>query len=127
MKRLDVFIIALVIIVSLTSLQIFKTRFNKNFYEKYVEIKVDGKIFKTMPLNNDNQKVFTIKTDLGTNVVKIEKGKVSIIEADCRDKICVKDGPIEKPGEMLVCLPHKLVIEIKGKKALKAEVDEISY
>ena len=34
--------------------------------------------------------------------------------ADCPDKVCMNPSHIEKPGQSLVCLPHKVMIEIKG-------------
>ncbi len=34
-------------------------------------------------------------------------------QADCHDKICVKTGAISQKGEVIACLPHKLIIEIK--------------
>ena len=39
---------------------------------------------------------------------------IGIIDADCRDKICIKSGFISKPGQLSVCLPHKLMVEIKS-------------
>jgi hypothetical protein len=42
----------------------------------------------------------------------IKDGKAFIQNADCPDKICAEHKPISKTGETIVCLPHKLVIEI---------------
>lgn len=126
MKRLDIIIIAIIVMISIISLGILKISNDKNYEEKYVYISVDGELIKTIPLHTiSNGEEFTVKTKLGVNIIKIENGMVKIIDADCPDKICVKDGPISKPGEMLVCLPHKVVVEIKGHS--KAGVDELSY
>ncbi|MBQ9155690.1 MAG: NusG domain II-containing protein [Eubacterium sp.] len=46
------------------------------------------------------------------NILKIEDGRVSMVKADCPDKICVDHKPIRNVGETIVCLPHKLVVEI---------------
>ena len=56
-----------------------------------------------------------IETEEGRNHLVIEGGKASIVEADCPDGICVKQGTISRTGQTIVCLPHKLVIEITGK------------
>lgn len=48
-----------------------------------------------------------------TNEVVIRGGKVSVSNASCPDQLCVHQGKISKKGETIVCLPHKLVIEIK--------------
>jgi len=37
-----------------------------------------------------------------------------MLEADCRDGICVDHTPISLNGETIICLPHRLVIEIDG-------------
>lgn len=47
------------------------------------------------------------------NVIDIKDGKVSVTSATCPDQICVQQGEISEKGETIVCLPHKLVIEIQ--------------
>ena len=38
--------------------------------------------------------------------------KVSVNNKDCPDKICVNHAAISKKGETIVCLPHKVVVEV---------------
>ena len=45
--------------------------------------------------------------------IEIKDGEVSVKEADCPDKICVNHKKISNVGESIICLPHKLVIEIR--------------
>lgn len=52
--------------------------------------------------------------------------RVRVIEADCPDQIDVKQGYISRVGEIIVCLPNKLIIEIKG-LAEEDDIDIISY
>ncbi|WP_432408259.1 NusG domain II-containing protein [Wukongibacter sp. M2B1] len=126
MKRLDIIIIVLIIAIAGGSLGILRMNSNKKYEEKYVEVYVDGELIKTIMFNSTtNTEPFTVQTSNGINVIKIENGKVRMTEADCPDQICIKDGPISEPGEMLVCLPHKVVVEVKGKG--EAKVDELSY
>lgn len=126
MKRLDIIIIILIVAISVTSLGILKMSSNKGYEEKYAEVYVDTELIKRIVFENtSNTEPFTVKTQHGFNTIKIENGMVKIIDADCPDELCVKDGPISNPGEMLVCLPHKVVVEIKGYN--KSEVDELSY
>ena len=40
-------------------------------------------------------------------------GSVTVQDADCPDKICEKHRAINRTGETIICLPHKLVVEIK--------------
>ncbi|MFR4337598.1 MAG: NusG domain II-containing protein [Lachnospira pectinoschiza] len=46
-------------------------------------------------------------------------------DADCPDKLCVKTGMISKTGETIVCLPHRVVVEIIGAAADDSGVDSI--
>lgn len=85
--------------------------------ERYISIQVNGKEIKKVIF--DEKLIGTtipIKTDYGYNLVELDDNKVRVIEADCPDKIDVKQGYISRIGETIVCLPNKLVIEIKGLK-----------
>ena len=57
---------------------------------------------------------FTVESDLGYNTIRVENGSVAIVEADCPDQICVNQGSISDSAVPIVCLPHRLVIQIKG-------------
>ncbi len=48
------------------------------------------------------------------NLLSVENGKVSMEAADCRDQICVRHIPISSHRESIICLPHKLVVELTG-------------
>lgn len=124
LKSLDIVVIVVLIIVALGSSAVPFISSHKNFNDKYVEIEVKGKLFKRLPLDNNRSKRITVQTDLGKNIIEITNGKVKIIDADCPDKICIKDGSIDKPGDVLVCLPHKVLIQIKGESS---ETDDLSF
>lgn len=63
-----------------------------------------------MPLNKDA--TITVTTDLGTNVIEVKDDRVRAEEADCPNQDCVHQGWIGKPGQQIVCLPHKLTVDI---------------
>lgn len=48
------------------------------------------------------------------NILQITGGAASVIEANCGDHTCVRTGEISREGERIVCLPHKLIIQIEG-------------
>ncbi len=50
------------------------------------------------------------------NLVSVQNGAVSVEAADCKDQICVHHKPVSMAGESIVCLPHRLVVEIAGMK-----------
>ena len=80
-----------------------------------VVVKIDGVEAQRYSLEENIE--FEIKTgenDEDYNVVVIEDGKVSVAEANCPDGICEDYRPISYVGRTIVCLPHKVVIEIVG-------------
>lgn len=48
------------------------------------------------------------------NIILVEKGKISIKEANCPDKLCVRQGAIKNSSYPIVCLPNEVIIKIKG-------------
>lgn len=118
MKKWDIIIIAIVAILSFTPYGAFYLVNGRDYDKTVAEIKVDGEIYKTIDLSdNKGKKTFAIKNHHGENVITVEDNKIKMEDADCPDKVCIKPGFINKPGQTLVCLPHKVVIEIKGLSA----------
>ena len=77
-------------------------------------ITVCGKLYRRLELNSTpSYQEFTIKTPYGSNTVVVRNGSIYVGDADCKDKICVKHPPANSPGDIIACLPHKLIIEIK--------------
>lgn len=77
----------------------------------------DGNTF-TMPLSQDD--VLTVASSAGTNVIEVQASKVRVSEADCPNQDCVEQGWISKAGQQIVCLPHKLVVNITDEDASSA-------
>ena len=90
----------------------------------FVQIKVDGQVVNTIPVNQ-NETLTIEGYQGGSNIVTIENGGVTMTDADCPDKLCVKTGRISKTGETIVCLPHRVVVEIIGAVADDSGVDSI--
>jgi hypothetical protein len=44
----------------------------------------------------------------GYNIVLVEKGRISVTEASCPDKICIHQGKISDSLKPIVCLPNGL-------------------
>lgn len=93
--------------------------------DKYVLVTVDGGVYGEFPLSEDT--VVSVDELLGHNTIVISGGQVCISEADCPDRYCVKHSAVSKIGGTIICLPHKLVVEIKsyGKGAADTGVDAV--
>lgn len=108
MKKKDLILIGAVLLAAAAGfLWIF---FSQQSGEKAV-VTVNGKEVWAGSLSEDA--VYMVKSKNGTNVVRIKNGKASVTEADCPDQICRRHKAIDKTGETIVCLPHKVVVEIK--------------
>lgn len=83
----------------------------------FAVIKLNGKIIQTIDLNAvKSQKEWKIYNKSGSyNLIEILPGKIRIKDSNCTNKICVKEGWISQAGQILVCLPHNLIISVDGK------------
>ena len=86
----------------------------------------DGGVHE-LPLGQDAE--IAVTTSLGTNVVVVADGAVRVREADCANQDCVHQGSIAAPGRQIICLPHKLWIEVVaegGEGASAMDVDSVA-
>ena len=112
MKKKDMILIAAVLAISLISLAAIKMT------------QKDGKeVYKT---SIKKDQIYQIPEKNGTNVMQIKDGKVTMKKADCKDQICADHKAIEKSGETIVCLPHKVVIEIQSEDGKEQELDGVT-
>ncbi|MCR5357438.1 MAG: NusG domain II-containing protein [Lachnospiraceae bacterium] len=79
----------------------------------YAYVYVDGKLFGEYPLNKDCE-IQVTGYDGGTNILVIKDNTARIKEASCPDKLCMHQGKISINGQSLICLPNRVVVEIKG-------------
>ena len=75
----------------------------------------DGVLLEEIDLSQvDEPYSLTLEDDSGRNVLSVERGRVCVSEADCPDQVCVKQGWVSNGAVPIVCLPHKLVVELVG-------------
>ncbi|MDM8214237.1 NusG domain II-containing protein [Enterococcus hirae] len=123
-KRWDLILIVLIALVSVAPFGWMIYTKDKPAQPAEVVIRADGKIKKRLLLNENQTYLYRAK-DGDENLIEIKDQRVRIKEANCRDQICVRKGWIAKSGESIVCLPHKLVVEIRASD--QAPADEVIY
>ncbi len=81
---------------------------------KTAKIIQDGCVLQTIDLRYVAKpyEFNVISPDGGMNTVRVENGRIAITEADCPDRICVRQGFIDDGVLPIVCLPHKLSIVV---------------
>lgn len=82
-----------------------------------IQVTVDGEVYGTYSLTEDQ--VIEVKEGDFYNRIRIEDGKAYMEEANCPDGYCERQGKISGGAQTIVCLPHKLVVEV-------LETDDIS-
>lgn len=113
MKRNDVKIIIGVLIVAGVFYLFNQYRISKMDVNKlYVEIKVEGELYERVQLSDEKE--IKIERDDSYNIINVHDNGVEMIEANCPDHVCVRTGFINKVGSTIVCLPHKVYVEIVG-------------
>ncbi len=106
-KKGDIFLSIGIIILAVALLVSF---FAVKTEGKRVVITVDGEAYGEYSLLQ-NQEI-EVESELGRNTVIIKDGSVSVAAADCPDKYCVRHVAVNETGETVVCLPHRMVVEV---------------
>lgn len=73
-------------------------------------VRIDGVTVAEYPLNVDG----TYYLNDGTNVLIIKSGAAHMEDADCPDKLCVRQGTISRTGQCITCLPNRITVTIEG-------------
>lgn len=108
--RNDIILAAVIIIIAVAGLLFISSTKTEG---DFVVVKIDGVETSRYPLSENNEvEINTGKTGEDINVLVIEDGKAFVSEADCPDGICKEYRPVSFVGETIVCLPHRVVIEI---------------
>lgn len=90
-------------------------------------ISVDGEVIYKIPLNSvDTPYEIPIENNGNTNVVLVERVRISMKSASCPDGLCVKQGSISSTSYPIVCLPNKVIIKIEGDISADEAPDAIS-
>lgn len=75
-------------------------------------IRSGGKIFSAVPLSRDRQ--IEVPGPLGHSVITIEKGRARISSDPSPRQYCVRQGWLERSGEIALCLPNQVSVELTG-------------
>jgi len=102
----------LIIIILCIAALLYGTKLLNNESNNIALITIDNKPYKTVRLDREDK--FIVSTKYGQNIVHVKSGRIKVVSADCPDQICVRTKTAYKTGDIIVCLPHRLVITIEG-------------
>ncbi|PLX98304.1 MAG: hypothetical protein C0623_13355 [Desulfuromonas sp.] len=80
---------------------------------------------ETLHVLRDNQIIFKADLEtgrrvelagpLGVSELEIRDGKARILSSPCPYKVCIGMGAISRAGEIIACVPNRLLIEVTGR------------
>ncbi|MBD5520580.1 MAG: NusG domain II-containing protein [Lachnospiraceae bacterium] len=145
-RKADICFVLAILAVALVSFLIIKLQSTKG---SYAEVSYDGEAMSGQILLGQPEPVYYLLTyekldkdismqefsekewesvslpDTEYNVFICSNNEIRMLQSSCPDKICVNHSAISNTGENIICLPHKLVIEIKGGK--ENDLDGVAY
>ena len=75
-------------------------------------IEQDGQALYVAPLEEDGS--VEIPGPYGATRIEIAAGRVRVKEASCPQRLCVAMGAIGNAGELVACVPNRLIVRVSG-------------
>lgn len=121
-SKLDLVLIGLILFIATFSVvQVSAYHIQQSSQPKVAMIYQENILLNEVDLMKDN--TFPILN--GKMHIEVRNGGIRILDSDCPQRICVKAGYIQYSGQTIVCLPNKILIEIKSTGT--PSLDAISY
>lgn len=122
MKKKD-FLIILIFAVTAVISWFLVNRTPGNAAKGEVVIYKDRQEFAVIPLTAE--KTVVVEDEGGNkNIIRVEGGEARMIEANCKDQICVNTRPARKNGQSIICLPNRVAVEVRSTR--ENEIDGVS-
>lgn len=86
-----------------------------------VRIRAGNQVFATYSLNQ--QRAVDVPGPLGISHIVIEQGRVRVASDPGIHQYCVKQGWLSRAGEIAMCLPNRVSVELLGEKGY----DSLNY
>ena len=103
----EIILVAIILLVAILAILLLNTTRTEG---NYAVVIYGGEQIAKYPLASDVSWLFD--SDGMENLLVIKDGAAYISEANCPDGRCSRHTPIKLKGETIICLPHRLVIEI---------------
>lgn len=150
MTKADIWLISAILTFALIILLVF---YFTRTQGSYANISYDGMIIMQIPLSQSEDRYYLLTESISGsygeqpicsieelseeewlniqhpledyNVILCQNGEIRMVESSCPDQICVHHSAINATGENIICLPHKIVIEIINDE--ESELDGVAY
>ena len=105
----DMVLVAVLFLLSGMSVAGLRTLFSGG---RHVVVEVDGR--HTLELSLDRNVTEIVRGPAGETAIAVQDGEVSIVRSACPHKYCVRMGKVSRRGEVLICVPNRVVVKITG-------------
>lgn len=85
-------------------------------------VRSNGVIIERAGLAEDRK--ITVTGPLGATVIAIDKRRARIVQDPGGQQICVRQGWLEHAGDIALCLPNRIAIELAG---AASRYDSLNY
>jgi hypothetical protein len=89
-----------------------------------VVVSAGDRILFAAPLDRPTE--VEIEGLLGPTRLVIDQEGARITASPCTLKVCMGMGPARRPGDLLVCLPNRILVQIEGETPESAAYDLLS-
>ena len=125
-KRGDVIVVLLLMLGSFLPLGIFSyVQATADHSNMQVVVQANGEIVHVFDLVDDGKtETFHFEDDHGHSNTIVRTGMtVSMTEATCTDQVCVRMSDVALVGDTILCLPHKLLVEVRSDQPVENSND----
>lgn len=87
---------------------------------------IHGEVVDEFPLvkGGEHQEVTYHPSDTQYNIVEVDGDRIRVKEDNSPDQIAVNTGWISQKGQLSICLPHQLIIEIQSTGEEESDEDD---
>ncbi len=85
-------------------------------------IRQEGRIFAELDLKNRRR--IEVPGPLGATLIVVEPGRARVLADPGPRQYCVKQGWLMRPGEIAICAPNRVSLQIAGRTKV---YDSLSY
>ncbi|MBE6149927.1 MAG: NusG domain II-containing protein [Firmicutes bacterium] len=100
----------LILVILVLIIVLFIIFYNKKEKAYFANVYYKSDIILQIDLNID--KIYEVNGDNGIVKIEVLDKKIRVIEETSNYNICAKQGFISNKGEVITCLPNKIIIEL---------------
>ncbi len=112
--KADIGLFIIFFIMSLISF-VYVYNMGKSTGEQTVIVSHDGEVVGKYPISIDRQ--INVDKNGHTNKINIKDGNVQMTFSTCQNQDCIRQGKIHDGSKSIICLPNKIVVEVKSEES----------